>query len=159
MADTRKAQTCLWFKQDAEEAAAFYVSLLPESRIDSFYQLDPGLPPHLVEFTLAGTPYLALNGGPDHALSPAISIAVRTSDQAETDRLWHALIAEGGEPGQCGWLVDRWGVSWQITPQRLIDLVYNDDREGSDRVRAAMADMGKIEIADIEALFAGRKAR
>ena len=106
-----KVRTCLWFNDGGEAAAEFYVSLLPDSRIDAVMRSEPDGSALTVEFTLAGAPYLILNGGPHYQLTPAASISVTTADQAETDRLWAALTADGGSAGQCGWLIDRYGVS------------------------------------------------
>ena len=104
---TARVRTCLWFDSRGEEAAEFYVSLLPDSAIDAVYRPNPGAPALVVEFTLAGAPYMILNGGPHYALTPAASISVPTKDQDETDRLWAALTADGGRESRCGWLVDR----------------------------------------------------
>lgn len=108
----RKTRTCLWFESGGEEAARFYVTLLPDSRIESIYRRAPDQRPLVVDFTLGGAPYQILNGGPEVAQSAAVSISVVTEDQAETDRLWDALTADGGQEGRCAWLTDRWGVSW-----------------------------------------------
>ncbi len=148
-----KVRTCLWFDGRGHEAAAFYVSLLPDSRIETVQKPTPDAPPLVVEFTLAGAPYMALNGGPHYTLTPAASIAVRTQDQAETDRLWSALTADGGVESRCGWLVDRFGVSWQIVPEALIRFLNDDDREAAARVQAAMMGMRKLEVAALEAAF------
>jgi predicted 3-demethylubiquinone-9 3-methyltransferase (glyoxalase superfamily) len=147
---------CLWYNHDAEEAANFYVTLFPDSRIDSVVRSPADNPSTkegavlVVEFTLAGQPYLGLNGGPQFPFTEAVSFQVRTDDQAETDRLWDALIANGGAESQCGWLKDRWGLSWQITPQRLLDLMADKDRDRARRVMEAMMTMKKIDIAAVE---------
>lgn len=149
-----KVRTCLWFEKDGEEAAAFfYVSLLPDSRVETALRPEPEGPALLVEFTLAGAPYAIVNGGSHYRLSPAASIAVRTDDQVETDRLWSALIAGGGTEGQCGWLTDRYGVSWQIVPEALIRMQGDPDRAAAGRAQAAMLRMRKIDIAALEAAF------
>ncbi|MGZ8998640.1 MAG: VOC family protein, partial [Allosphingosinicella sp.] len=120
---------CLWYDGDAEEAANFYVSLFPGSQVDHVQRSpadNPSTPSGavlVVEFTLAGQNYIGLNGGPQFKFTEAVSFQVRTEDQAETDRLWDALIGNGGQESQCGWLKDRWGLSWQISPKRLIELV------------------------------------
>jgi predicted 3-demethylubiquinone-9 3-methyltransferase (glyoxalase superfamily) len=155
MHQTPKVQTCLWFEKDAEAAAAFYVSLLPESRIGRVKRPEPKGPALTVELTLSGTPYMLLNGGPHYRLSPAASIAVRTADQAETDRLWAALTADGGEASRCGWLTDRFGVSWQIVPEALIRMLNDPDRAAAGRAQAAMMEMRRIDIAALEAAFDG----
>lgn len=107
----------------------------------------------IVAFSLAGAPYQILNGGPHYRPTPAASIVVTTRDQPETDRLWDALTANGGKAGQCGWLTDRWGLSWQIVPEALLRLLGAPDRAGAGRVQAAMMQMGKIDIAALEAAF------
>jgi predicted 3-demethylubiquinone-9 3-methyltransferase (glyoxalase superfamily) len=109
----------------------------------------------MVEFTLAGTPYQALNGGPHFTLDEAASISVSTEDQAETDRLWAALIADGGAESQCGWLKDRFGLSWQIVPTRLGELMQDPDPEKAGRVQQAMLGMRKLDIAALEAAHRG----
>ena len=154
MASGFKVRTCLWYDDQALEAATFYCTLLPESRIERVgrHSEEEGAPGPgkvlMVEFTLAGTPYQALNGGPHHVLSEAVSISVLTDDQAETDRLWGALTADGGAEGRCGWLKDRFGLSWQIVPRRLITLLSGQAAAG---VWPALMDMRKIDIAALEA--------
>lgn len=150
---TAKVRTCLWFDGNGEEAADFYVSLLPESKIESIFRPDPSAPALVVEFSLAGTPYMTLNGGPHFSHTPAASISVLTGDQDETDRLWSALTADGGAESQCGWLVDRFGVSWQVVPERLVALINAEDRVAAARAQAAMMEMRKIDIAALEAAF------
>ena len=149
-----KVRTCLWFEKDGEEAAAFYVTLLPDSRIETVMRPAPDGPALLVEFVLGGTPYMILNGGPHYRLTPAASIVVLTADQAETDRLWDALTADGGQESRCGWLVDRYGVSWQITPEPLIRMLNDPDRVAAGRAQEAMLQMHRIDIAALEAAFA-----
>lgn len=155
---TAKVRTCLWFDGNGLEAAEFYVSLLPDSRLESAFRPGPGAPPLVVDFTLAGTPYQALNGGPTYTLSEAVSISVQTRDQAETDRLWNALTADGGAESRCGWLKDRFGLSWQIVPEILPKLLADPDREKSGRAMQAMLGMGKLDIAALEAAFHGEGA-
>lgn len=111
--------------------------------------------PVVVDFTLAGTPYRILNGGPHYVLNPAVSIAVSTVDQRETDSLWEALLADGGEAGRCGWLTDRFGVSWQIIPHVLPELLSSNDRVASARARDAMMQMQKLDIERLERAFRG----
>ncbi|MGR3502032.1 VOC family protein [Pseudaestuariivita sp.] len=144
LTDPPKVRTCLWFHQDAEEAARFYVSLLPGSEVVASTDMGGGVA--VVELVLGGAPYQFLQAGPHHTLSPAASISVLTEDQAETDRLWEALIA-GGEPSMCGWLTDRFGVSWQIVPRRLLELQAGPHAEAA---QAAMMKMNKIEIAALD---------
>lgn len=147
-----KVRTCLWFNGRAREAAEFYVSLLPDSRIDQEFGADHG-EPMVVEFTLAGAPMMILNGGPMFQPSEAASISVLTDDQEETDRLWAALTADGGQDSMCAWLKDRFGVSWQVVPRRLIELIHHEDAVGAQRAQAAMMKMRKIDIAAIERAF------
>jgi predicted 3-demethylubiquinone-9 3-methyltransferase (glyoxalase superfamily) len=146
-----KVRTCFWFAKGGLEAAREYVSLVPDSRIDAVR--DSGQPddPMIVEFTLAGAPMMILTAGPYFEHSPAASISVLTDDQDETDNLWSALISNGGEASQCGWLKDRFGVSWQIVPKRLPELLAHPDAGVVARVQDAMMKMGKIEIADLDA--------
>ena len=159
MADKVKVRTCLWFTQGGHKAAQFYVSLLPDSCIDSVTATgnpdDTAADPMVVEFTLAGAPMMILTAGPHYKLTPAVSISVLTDSQAETDRLWAALTADGGEESRCGWLTDRFGVSWQIVPRRMMELFSSDDTAAAARAQGAMLTMGKIDIAAIEAAFAG----
>ncbi len=153
MSETSKIRTCLWFDGNGEEAAEFYVSLLPDSVIGDVVRPEPGKPAMVIELSLAGTPYMFLNGGPHFKLSPAASIVVRTEDQSETDKLWNALLAEGGEESQCGWLTDRFGVSWQVVPDALPRLLGADDSAAANRAMEAMMQMKKINIAALEAAF------
>lgn len=150
-----KVRTCLWFDGTGEEAARFYVSLLPDSRMESVFSPNPAGPPLVVNFTLAGAPFQVLNGGPNFRLNEAASISVLTKDQAETDRLWNSLIAGGGEESQCGWLKDRFGLSWQIVPEALPRLMTNGDAATSGRVMQALLAMKKIDISKLEAASRG----
>jgi predicted 3-demethylubiquinone-9 3-methyltransferase (glyoxalase superfamily) len=151
---TQKVRTCWWFNGKGLEAARFYASLLPDSHVEGDVAPGDG-EPLVVEFTLAGAPMMILNGGPHFVLSPAASISVLTKDQAETDRLWSALLAGGGKESMCGWLVDRFGVSWQIVPEALPRLLGQPDRQAAQRAQAAMMTMRKIDIAALEAASAG----
>ena len=137
MTEQRKVRTCFWFTRYGINAAQFYVGLLPDSRIDAVF--DHGCPhdPMIVEFTLAGTPMMILTGGAMFEHSPAASISVLTKDQAETDRLWSALLADGGKESMCGWLTDRFGVSWQIVPEVLPRLFNDPDTAAASRAREA----------------------
>jgi predicted 3-demethylubiquinone-9 3-methyltransferase (glyoxalase superfamily) len=150
-----KVSTCLWFDGTAEEAATFYTSLLPDSRITSIARLAPDGPALLVAFTLAGTPFQALNGGSMYKLTEAASISVATENQEETDRLWGALIADGGCESRCAWLKDRFGMSWQIVPMVLPLLIGSSDRVAANRAMQAMMGMRKIDIAALESAFRG----
>jgi predicted 3-demethylubiquinone-9 3-methyltransferase (glyoxalase superfamily) len=153
---TSKVSTCLWFDGNAEEAANFYVSLIPESHIETVFRPDQAGPALMVVFTLAGTPFQALNGGPKFKHSEAASISVSTRDQEETDRFWIALTANGGSESRCGWLKDRFGVSWQIVPEVLPRLLTSPDGPAANRAMQAMFDMGKIDIAGLEAAYHGK---
>lgn len=155
MSKSIKVRTCLWFDGDGQEAAQFYVSLVPDSFIET--DLHPGLdqPIPVVEFTLGGTPYMILNGGPHFKLTPAASIFVLTKTQEETDGLWKKLLEGGGKGEMCGWLVDRYGVSWQVIPERLPEMLNDDDKAAAGRARDAMMQMRKIDIAALEAAFTG----
>ena len=151
MINPSKVRTCLWFEKDGLSAARLYTDLIPNSVLET--SAVDGAEPMIVAFSLGGVPYQILNGGPHFRPTPAASIVVTTSDQTETDRLWEALTANGGEPGRCGWLTDRWGVSWQIVPAVLPRLLGAPDRAAAGRAQAAMMQMGKIDIAALEAAF------
>ncbi len=151
----------LWYDGEAEAAANFYVTLLPDSRVDNV-QRSPAETPSgpegsvlIVEFTLAGQKFMGLNGGPEFKFTEAVSFVIQTEDQAETDRLWEALTANGGEESVCGWLKDRWGLSWQITPRRLTELIADSDPGRARRAMEAMMKMRKIDIAALEAAADG----
>ena len=153
-----KIKPCLWFdNQAAEEAANFYVSLLPHSHVDSILRSPADTPSGpagmvlTVDFTLADQEFQGLNGGPDFKFNEAISFSIDCEDQDEVDRLWDAISSNGGEPGPCGWIKDRWGVSWQIVPRRLTELVGDPDPERARRAMEAMLKMGKIEVVELEA--------
>ena len=155
-----KIAPCLWFDGEAEEAANFYVSILPNSRIDSVQRNVSDSPAGktgtvlAVAFTLAGQRFLALNGGIRFEYTPAISFQVDCADQAEVDRLWDAL-SDGGSTERCGWLKDRYGVSWQIVPTVLPKLLGDRDLVKAQRVMQAMLQMSKLDIAALEAAHAG----
>lgn len=160
----RKITPCIWCDGTAEEAATLYTSLLPDSRIDRIVRAPSDNPSMkeggvlVVEFTLAGTRMMGLNGGPQFPFSEAISFQIETEDQAETDRLSDALIAGGGAQGNCGWLKDRWGMSWQIVPRRLQELMTHADSHVAGRVSQAMMGMHRIDIAALEAAAQGEVA-
>ena len=155
-----KIKPCLWFDGQAEEAANFYVTLFPDSQVSNVARSPADTPSGpagmvlTVEFTLAGQEFQGLNGGSDFKFNEAISFSIDCADQAEVDRLWDALTAKGGEPGPCGWLKDRWGVSWQIVPRRLEELLADPDPERARKAMEAMLKMGKIEVAELEAAVA-----
>ncbi len=150
-----KVRTCLAFRDQSEEAARFYVSLLPGSEIETVFRPNPGEPALTVLFTLAGTPYQALNMGDYVTLNDAVSISVMTKDQQETDRLWAALLDGGGVENRCGWLKDRFGLSGQIVPEVLPRLLTAEDRAAAGRAMQAMLGMVKLDIAGLEAAFKG----
>ena len=158
MTDNPKVVTCFWYDGHAEEAAQFYVSLIPDSQITRRVTAGADQPCVMVEFHLAGTPYQALNGGPQYQPNEAASISVTTHDQDETDELWNKLTADGGKEGSCGWLKDRFGVSWQIVPRVLTDLITHEDQIAAGRAVQAMFGMKKIVIAELEAAFNGDAA-
>jgi predicted 3-demethylubiquinone-9 3-methyltransferase (glyoxalase superfamily) len=146
--------TCLWFDTEGEEAATFYTSLIPNSRIvDVTHYGSAGPRPEgmvmTVTFELNGQRFVALNGGPEYAFTPAVSFQVMCDSQEEIDRYWDAL-SDGGEPGPCGWLQDRFGLSWQIVPTALPRLLSTADAERSQRVMKAMLEMSKLEIEPLE---------
>ncbi len=150
----------LWFDTQAEEAAALYTSLFPDSKVTTITNYPEGAGPQgesvmTVEFEIAGQRITALNAGPHFKFNEAISLYVETRDQAETDRYWNALVADGGEESQCGWLKDRFGLSWQIIPEALPRLMGDKDPARAARVLAAMFKMRKIIVADLEAAHAG----
>ena len=150
----------LWFADKAVEAAKFYVSLFPDSRVDSVTPIPADTPSgpagsvQVVEFTLAGQKFMAINAGPLDPFNHAISFMVNCSDQAEVDRLWDALSA-GGTIEQCGWLKDRYGLSWQIVPTALGELMRGADRDRARRVMQAMLKMKKLDIAGLKRAAAG----
>jgi predicted 3-demethylubiquinone-9 3-methyltransferase (glyoxalase superfamily) len=148
----QKISTCLWFDTQAEEAANFYVSLFDDAEVTDVQRLE-GTPSGdnvaLVFFRLAGKEFMALNGGPQFPFTEAVSISVGVEDQAEVDRLWAALT-DGGEEGQCGWLKDRFGLSWQVIPERMGELLSDPDPERRQRAMQAMLQMQKIDLKVME---------
>ena len=156
-----KVRTCLWFASDAEQAVRRYVELVPGSRIEHV-QRSPGPWPGgkagdaiVIDFTLGGQAFQALNGGTRVDYGTAASISVACDDQAEVDHLWGALTADGGAAVQCGWLRDRWGVPWQIVPTALPRLLAHEDREVAARVFTAMMGMVKLDISALERAATG----
>lgn len=142
---------CLWFDGNAEEAVEFYVSLVPGSKVTAISRYGPGMPlPEgmvmTISFELAGSAYTALNGGPEYQFTPAISLQLPAADQDEVDRYW-ALLSEGGEPGPCGWLTDRFGLSWQVIPEALPELMSDPDPARAQAAQQALMTMSKIDIA------------
>jgi predicted 3-demethylubiquinone-9 3-methyltransferase (glyoxalase superfamily) len=157
-----KNKICLWYDGDAEEAAHFYAKTFPDSSVEAVHRAPGDYPSGkqgdvlTVEFTVMGVACLGLNGGPTFKHSEAFSFQVATSDQAETDRYWSAIIGNGGEASECGWCKDKWGLSWQITPTALIQAITDPDPAAAQRAFNAMMQMGKIDIAAIEAARYGR---
>ncbi len=152
-----KNTICIWYDVTALEAANFYAATFPDSAVTAVHHAPGNYPSGregdviTVEFTVMGIPCLGLNGGPGFPQTEAFSFQVATDDQAETDRLWHAIIDNGGQPSACGWCKDKWGVSWQITPRVLMAAISSPDRAAAKRAFEAMMEMGKIDIAAIEA--------
>ncbi len=151
-----KNRICLWYDRDAEEAAHFYARTFPDSSVGAVHRAPGDFPSGkrgdalMVEFTILGIPCLGLNGGPGIKHNEAFSFMVATADQAETDRYWNAILANGGQESACGWCKDKWGLSWQITPIALTDAVTDPDRAAAKRAFDAMMQMTKIDIAKIE---------
>lgn len=138
-----KVTPFLWYERDAEAAAKLYVSLLPKSKIED-------VTPMMTTFTLSGRRFIALNGGPHYQHTPAYSMFVRCEDQREVDRLWKKLLAGGGTEDRCGWLRDKFGLSWQIVPVRLLELLSHRDRDVASRATKAMLEMKKIDVKRLE---------
>ena len=158
-----KFTPCLWFDGKAEEAAKFYTSLFPNSRIDKINRSPADTPSGpagmvlTVDFTVAGQPFIGLNGGPDFKFNEAVSFSIDCEDQAEVDKYWDALIAGGGEPSVCGWLKDRFGLSWQVVPRQLVEYMASPDREAAKRATEAMLQMTKIDLEKLREAFEGIK--
>jgi predicted 3-demethylubiquinone-9 3-methyltransferase (glyoxalase superfamily) len=153
-------QPCLWFDTQAEEAAKFYCSVFPNSKITRIsHYTDVGPRPKgmvlTVEFVLDGKPFMALNGGPEFKFTEAISISIECDTQEEIDRYWSALQAGGGTEIECGWLKDRFGLSWQVSPKKMSEIITGPDPEKADRAMRAMLTMKKIVLADIEEAVRG----
>ena len=158
---TAKNTICIWFYGTALEAAQFYAATFPDSAVTAVHRAPGDYPSGqqgeilTVEFTVAGIPCLGLNGGPMFKHSEAFSFQIATDDQAETDRLWSAVVDNGGQESSCGWCKDKWGLSWQITPRALTAAVTDPDRAAAQRAFEAMMKMRKIDIAAIEAARRG----
>jgi predicted 3-demethylubiquinone-9 3-methyltransferase (glyoxalase superfamily) len=155
-----KIHPFLWFDTQAEEAAKLYCSIFPNSKITAVARNTAAAPGPTggvltVEFELDGTKVIALNGGPHFKFTEAFSFTIDCENQAEVDRYWDALLDGGGEPSQCGWLKDRFGLSWQVVPKVLPELLTDPDRAKANRVMAAMMQMRKLDIAALEAAAAG----
>jgi predicted 3-demethylubiquinone-9 3-methyltransferase (glyoxalase superfamily) len=158
---TEPFTTCLWFDTQAEEAAQFYTSVFRDARmgpVSGYTEAGPR-PAGMVitaEFELNGQKFLALNGGPEFTFTEAISFQIPCADQDEVDYYWDRLTADGGQPGPCGWLKDRFGLSWQVVPTVLASLLGDPDPEKATRANQAMLSMGKLDIAELERAHAGR---
>ena len=156
-----KMVTCLWYDGAAREAAEFYASTFPDSTVGKTFSSPTDTPSGpsnqelLVEFTVCGQPFVGLNGGSTFKPNESVSFQIYTDDQQETDRLWNAVVGNGGEESACGWCKDKWGFSWQITPRALLKAISSSDRAAAKRAMDAMMQMGKIDIATIEAAFKG----
>jgi len=156
-----KNTICLWYNKDAEDAAHFYAKTFPNSSVGAVHHAPGDYPDGkkgdvlTVEFTVAGIPCVGLNGGPQFKHNEAFSFQIATDDQKETDRLWNAIVGNGGQESQCGWCKDKWGVSWQITPRVLTEAMAAGG-ETAKRAFAAMMPMKKIDVAKIEAAVRGR---
>ena len=152
---------CLWYDHDALDAATFYARTFPDSAVGAVHRAPGDYPAGqegtalMVEFTVLGIPCLGLNGGPGVRHSEAFSFQVTTDSQEETDRLWQAIVGNGGREKECGWCEDKWGLSWQITPRVLLDAVTGTDRAAAKRAFDAMMTMKKIDVAAIEAARRG----
>jgi len=160
MSKPQKITTFLWFDDQAEEAIRFYLSIFGDGRILDESRWGEGGPVPAgtlmtARFSLCGQEFIALNGGPAFHFNEAISLFVNCSDQREVDTLWDRLSADGGKPGRCGWLEDKYGLSWQIVPTVLVDLLRDKDPTKARRVSAAMMQMGKIDIAALQRAHAG----
>jgi predicted 3-demethylubiquinone-9 3-methyltransferase (glyoxalase superfamily) len=157
---SEKITTCLWFDTEGEEAAEFYSTLIPNSRVTGVERYGEAGPrpagtAMTVTFELDGRPYVALNGGPDYRFNEAVSFQVSCEDQDEVDHYWSTLTADGGQEGPCGWCKDRWGLSWQIVPRMLPKLLGDPDQDRAQRAMKAMLAMGKLDIAALRAAADG----
>lgn len=156
----KKITPHLWFDKEAEEAANLYVSLFNDSKIIDIHHYGEGMPGEAgdimtVTFRIEDQEVIALNAGPHFKFNEAFSFFVSCDSQEEVDELWAKLTADGGEESQCGWLKDKFGLSWQIIPSRLMELMQDDDREAANRVMQCMLQMKKIETAELEKAYAG----
>jgi 2-polyprenyl-6-hydroxyphenyl methylase/3-demethylubiquinone-9 3-methyltransferase len=158
---TAKNTVCIWYDKDALQAAEFYAGIFPDSAVGRVARAPGDYPSGhegdviTVEFTVMGIPCVGLNGGPVFQHNESFSFQVATEDQAETDRLWNAIVGNGGQESECGWCKDKWGVSWQITPRVLIEALNHPDRAAAKRAFEAMMTMQKIDVARIEAALRG----
>ena len=158
-----KIQPCLWFDKNGEEAARFYAATFPDTKIDSVARAPGDYPSGkegdalVINMTIFKMPFMLLNGGPQFKFDEAVSFQVATDDQAETDRYWNAIVDNGGQESECGWCKDKFGLSWQITPRRLTELM-NEGGETAKRAFGAMMEMRKIDIAALDRAVEGVKA-
>lgn len=155
---TQPIAPCLWFDANAEEAVNYYVSVFKDSRILQIGRFsdvgpDPNAPVVFIEFQINGQPFQALNGGPLFTFSEAISFCIECEDQAELDYYWDTLIADGGAPSECGWLKDKYGVSWQVVPKVLNEMMRSDDRVRAGQAMRKMLSMQKLNVAELEAAY------
>ncbi len=160
MAHLQKINTCLWCNNNAEEMVTFYTSIFPDSRVGQVtrYGKDSPMPEGTVltiAFTLAGQDFIALNGGPQFSYSEAVSLVVNCADQAEIDHYWDALLAGGGNEVQCGWLKDKFGLSWQIVPVPFLAMIADMSTPGAQRAMAAMMEMVKLDLPALQKAYAG----
>ena len=152
-----KNTICLWYDHTAEDAAKFYAATFPDSKVGAVHRAPADYPAGkkgdvlTVEFTVAGIPCIGLNGGPEFKHNESFSFQIATDDQAETDRLWNAIVKNGGQESMCGWCKDKWGLNWQITPRVLTDVMTSGDTAAAKRAFEAMMTMKKIDVAAIEA--------
>lgn len=161
---TNPITPCIWMDGTAEDAANFYVSLFPNSRIDSVSRYEPDSPfptefpegtAMLVAFTLNGQPFSTLNGGPLFPQTEAVSLVIPVDDQEELDRYWDAITSDGGQESMCGWCKDRFGVSWQVVPRKLLDMQASGDTAAVHRMNLAIMGMRRLNLARLEAAFEG----
>jgi predicted 3-demethylubiquinone-9 3-methyltransferase (glyoxalase superfamily) len=156
-----KITPSLWFDDQAEEAASLYTSVFPDSRVDKVVRSPADNPSTsagevlTVEFTLAGQPFVGLNGGPDFTFNEAVSFVIDCEDQAEVDRYTDALIAGGGEQGPCGWIKDKFGLSWQVVPSQLNEMLQSSDSAAAKRAMEAMLQMKKLDVAKLREAYEG----
>jgi predicted 3-demethylubiquinone-9 3-methyltransferase (glyoxalase superfamily) len=161
MMSKQPATLCLWYNDDAEEAANFYAATFPDSKVGKVHRAPADNPSSkedavlTVDFTVLGFPCIGLNGGTAFKHSEAFSFQVHTDTQEETDRLWNAIVGNGGQESMCGWCKDKWGISWQITPRALTDVMTSGDKAAAKRAFEAMMSMKKIDVATIEAAIKG----
>jgi predicted 3-demethylubiquinone-9 3-methyltransferase (glyoxalase superfamily) len=159
---TQPIAPCLWFDGNAEEAVNYYVSVFKDSKVlhvDRFNDVGPApdAPVVFIEFQLNGQPFQAINGGPEFSFTEAVSFSIPCANQDEVDDYWDTLTQDGGQPGPCGWLKDKYGVSWQVVPTVLTELLRDADRERAGQVMRRMLQMGKLDVAELQAAYEGGK--